>query len=186
MLEAELLHALHPLENTLAVVPEIVVVHLEAEGDGLHVQPSARRGALEKGVAHQQPLGGVQLRLDLPAVDFQQAVRHGISASRLGMHRRGTCEKGEDKEDQQAGTGGTGHEEIRLFDKYSTNPAENQISERQVNKKGRRGNRSGRMENRPDYLVTRSSQRTIESMTSIDRPQAATNTAHVAHIGVWR
>lgn len=34
------------------------------------------------------------------------------------------------------------------------------------------------------YFVTRSSQRTIESMTSIDMPQAATKTHHVAHIGV--
>lgn len=38
----------------------------------------------------------------------------------------------------------------------------------------------------PRYFVTRSSQRTIDSMTSIDRPQAPTKTAHVAHIGVWR
>lgn len=36
------------------------------------------------------------------------------------------------------------------------------------------------------YFVTRSSQRTIDSMTSIDSPHAATNTAHVAHMGVWR
>lgn len=40
--------------------------------------------------------------------------------------------------------------------------------------------RSGR------YRVTRSSHRTIESITSIDRPQAATKTNHVAHIGVCR
>ncbi len=33
------------------------------------------------------------------------------------------------------------------------------------------------------YLVTLSSHLTIESMTSIDRPHAATNTNHVAHIG---
>ena len=36
------------------------------------------------------------------------------------------------------------------------------------------------------YRVTRSSQRTIDSMTSIDSPQAATKTNHVAHIGVCR
>ena len=36
------------------------------------------------------------------------------------------------------------------------------------------------------YRVTRSSQRTIDSMTSIDNPQAATKTNHVAHIGVCR
>ncbi len=35
------------------------------------------------------------------------------------------------------------------------------------------------------YLVTRSSQRTIDSMTSIERPQAATNTVQVLHMGVW-
>ncbi len=35
------------------------------------------------------------------------------------------------------------------------------------------------------YFVTRSSQRTIESMTSIERPQAATKTVQVVHIGVW-
>lgn len=74
-----------------------------------------------------------------------------------------------------------------LFYKYSTNPADNQISELQVNKKGRLGKTGAAVRNkRSDYLVTRSSQRTIESMTSIDSPQAATNTAHVAHIGVWR
>lgn len=45
--------------------------------------------------------------------------------------------------------------------------------------------RSGHRENMTrGYFVTRSSQRTIESMTSIDMPQAATKTHHVAHIGV--
>lgn len=49
----------------------------------------------------------------------------------------------------------------------------------------RRGRDFSQSEYVGGYLVTRSSHLTIESMTSIEAPQAATNTPQVSHIGVW-
>gem|GEM_PF-2174313 len=74
------------------------------------------------------------------------------------------------------------------FCAFSTRFRSNHTTRRETKKQDRRGfsRRSVQETKNPfRYFVTRSSHLTIASMTSIDSPQATTNTVHVVHIGVW-
>ena len=72
--QAEIPHALRTFEDSLAVVPEIIIVEFEAQRNGLHLHPACFACACEERIAHLQPLGRTQAGSDIFVIEFQDTV----------------------------------------------------------------------------------------------------------------
>ena len=62
------------IEDSLAVVAEIIIVEFEAQRNGLHLHPACFACACEERIAHLQPLGRTQAGSDIFVIKFQDTV----------------------------------------------------------------------------------------------------------------
>ena len=113
--------------------------------------------------------------------------RAGSCGRRTGNsgRRTGSCGRQAGSSGRRAGTQWPAGMEQRLAGMDAATGGHGAATGVKIEKKSR-PTKAGRERSAPMsgyYLVTLSSHLTIESMTSIDRPHAATNTNHVAHIG---